>query len=597
MRKIVMMLLVLAMTVCGVIGIAACGKDPEPEQNQGQVEQEKDKDKEENKPNQNQGENDKDDEGKEDEGKGDEENENPNTKPGDTNPPETPENQKPNPENPPEEDPKEDDKQDEEDKKDEDNKEEEPPQDEPQGDEPEKDPDEEETDPTPDTPTKPDDKPDDTKPEEKPSEHEKKPEEDKKPDQENCSHKWEYMAVGTDLNTRQHVATCTKCGKKMAAEKCDFSDGYKFVAATCTVDGYNLYTCKVCGEKFESQIWDRGKHKYPATGHKFEGEYTHVPNSNPSMHEQKCSNKGCTATQTVKCQFDSEIKEPTCTENGSSSRICKTCSYKETLDGSSEALGHSLKYEQLGENKHRQYCTREGCHYDETVECILETVSTPATCTKGGSTTVTCKACGRETVTTTYPKGHTFNKEDGSFSSTYKGHTGKCTECNQVVGSTDKLEEHQFGKNNFCLSCGFDGIFANSCYKLEAGMVLSEGNGFLKKLKEAVLAEHPWGETNMYTLTSIKATAFKGCSSLETVYIPKCLYSIEKDAFKDCTNLKKIYFEGSKEQWEKLSEVGLGYPQDVDVQFGKKYEETKTNTVSTVQPVALPAEVGKRVYA
>jgi len=53
-------------------------------------------------------------------------------------------------------------------------------------------------------------------------------------------------------------------------------------------------------------------------------------------------------------------------------------------------------------------------------------------------------------------------------------------------------------------------------------------------------------------ITSIGRDAFSYCSSLTSIFFPKSLTSIDR-AFTGCKNLEKIYYNGTKEEWEKIS--------------------------------------------
>ncbi len=312
MRKIIMMLLVLAMTVCGAVGIAACGKEPEPEQNQGQVEQNKDKEKEEPKPNQNQGENNKDDEEKEDE-KGETGSENP-TKPGEKDPPVTPEPQKPNPEEPKDEEQKEEDK--EEDKKDE---------------------------------------------EEKDSEEEKPEEKDPPKQEDTCQHDWEIQqTVGTDPNNTQHISKCTKCDKTKA-ENCTWKSGDPVVyEPTCTKDGYKEYTCTVCGNKLNTAIFENGVQTKRALGHDYAG-VNWTPVSGTEQHTRTCKRLLSTSkSQFLVSSFRHSGRVPgNCTTQGKITSKCKDCGYTKTETDNAITGNH-----QYDESNFCSKCGHDGLLFD-----------------------------------------------------------------------------------------------------------------------------------------------------------------------------------------------------------------------------------------
>lgn len=60
------------------------------------------------------------------------------------------------------------------------------------------------------------------------------------------------------------------------------------------------------------------------------------------------------------------------------------------------------------------------------------------------------------------------------------------------------------------------------------------------------------------TVTLIMHSSFKYCDSLDTVYLPKALTQIQAYAFDECTALATVYFEGSEEEWEKLTIIKYG---------------------------------------
>ena len=54
-------------------------------------------------------------------------------------------------------------------------------------------------------------------------------------------------------------------------------------------------------------------------------------------------------------------------------------------------------------------------------------------------------------------------------------------------------------------------------------------------------------------VTLIGNDAFLGCNSLQRVYIPTSITEIESGAFYDCNNLTDVYYDGTEEDWNRIS--------------------------------------------
>ena len=82
----------------------------------------------------------------------------------------------------------------------------------------------------------------------------------------------------------------------------------------------------------------------------------------------------------------------------------------------------------------------------------------------------------------------------------------------------------------------------------------------------------------------ISPGAFAGCSAMQRITIPKSIKSIGEGTFKDCRNLEDIYYEGTVEEWQKISIVH----QKHEIQLGKLIPGTPVHTISSECLVHIP---------
>ncbi len=166
---------------------------------------------------------------------------------------------------------------------------------------------------------------------------------------------------------------CANCLKTEAeieqgvTPKCTHSWKYETTRATCTEEGSYSRVCLKCGEREVITT-------YKATGHKYRKT---VADGITTYTCTVCGDTYTEKTETPKCTYHSwkyETTQPTCTEEGSYSRVCTKCGEREVIS-TYNALGH--KYE--------------------------EKVTRIATTTHDGELTYTCKTCG-DTYTKTIPR-------------------------------------------------------------------------------------------------------------------------------------------------------------------------------------------------
>ena len=54
-------------------------------------------------------------------------------------------------------------------------------------------------------------------------------------------------------------------------------------------------------------------------------------------------------------------------------------------------------------------------------------------------------------------------------------------------------------------------------------------------------------------MTSIEKFAFYNCTSMTSITIPNSVTSIGGNAFYNCSTLTDVYYDGSEEEWNKIT--------------------------------------------
>ena len=81
-------------------------------------------------------------------------------------------------------------------------------------------------------------------------------------------------------------------------------------------------------------------------------------------------------------------------------------------------------------------------------------------------------------------------------------------------------------------------------------------------------------------VTNIGDSAFSDCTSLTSVSIPNSITSIGKYAFDNCDSLTSVYYRGTEEEWEALSEMGIGMGNSYVTNATRYYYSESTPTTT-----------------
>ena len=169
------------------------------------------------------------------------------------------------------------------------------------------------------------------------------------------------------------------------------------VDATCTEDGYVVYTCSICGDTY-TEVLD-------ALGHDYVAVVTDPTCEEGGYTTYTCSrcDDSYVADETEATGHDYQISETTatCTEAGTTVYVCANDS-SHTYTVEAEALGHdyvlvetTATCTEAGTSTYT--CSRCGDTYTEEVDALghdYEATVTDPTCTEDGYTTYTCSVCG-----------------------------------------------------------------------------------------------------------------------------------------------------------------------------------------------------------
>ena len=194
-----------------------------------------------------------------------------------------------------------------------------------------------------------------------------------------------------------HTRTCANSDCTIGTEKetCIYGIG-AVTPATCTDDGFTLYTCTACGHVSKQEIVGALGHDYSA----WTADYVGVESIESHTHTHSHMCKRCNKTETENCHLSSAVViAPTCTTGGYTYETCSDCGSVHEYDAKS-ATGHNWSdfTHNATDDTHTRTCSNDGCLVKtETLGCVysVKEIIHP-TCEIGGYTTFVCADCHYE---------------------------------------------------------------------------------------------------------------------------------------------------------------------------------------------------------
>ena len=244
---------------------------------------------------------------------------------------------------------------------------------------------------------------------------------------------------------------------------CDHVYTAETVTATCTEDGYTVYTCH-CGDTNTEVI--------PATGHSYEAVVTAPTCVAAGYTTYTCAcGDSYTANQVAALGHDYKavVTAPTCVDAGYTTYTCH-CGDSYVADEVA-ALGHDYETEVTAptctENGSIVYTCACGDAYTEIIAALshaYETVTVEPTCVAAGSVTEACSRCG-ETSTEVIPAlGHSYETVVTAPTCVDAGYTTYICHCgDSYVADEVAALGHTYESVTTAATCTEDGSIVYTC--------------------------------------------------------------------------------------------------------------------------------------
>ena len=365
----------------------------------------------------------------------------------------------------------------------------------------------------------------------------------------------------TCLEEGEGVRYCTDCGGSITERLPLASHEYETetILPTCTENGYTLYKCVWCGDGYKDDETE-------ALGHSYGEWKTVVAAGCESAGEEvrtcaRCNDVETRETEPLGHDYEAEIVEPACTENGYTLYECVRCG-DEYRDDETEALGHSYGgWETVAsagcESAGEEVRTCARCDDVETRETEplghdYEAEVVEPACTEGGYTLYSCGLCGHTYKdNTTEPLGHDYEvtETEGTVDSPSVKHY-KCRRCGyeyteegESLPATSGIIYELSESGAYYSVTGIEaGIYADELIIPDEynGLPVYEiANGAFEGNTDIVSVQMGAG------LHGIGERAFAGCANLKTVNIPEGVADIGEEAFSGCLSLALVEYQAA----------------------------------------------------
>ena len=287
--------------------------------------------------------------------------------------------------------------------------------------------------------------------------------------------------------------------------ECQHAYGKEVVDATCTEDGYILYTCSICTDTYAEEIPAQGHRNtvvtkeatctaagsvtttctvckessvqaIPALGHQYSITVVKATCVDDGYTIHSCKNCGHSyEDQKVAAlghDYESTVVKPTCTEAGSTTYTCTACGHSYTGEKVA-ALGHDYDSVVTEPTFEKEGYTTHTCRtcgdvkVDSFVPVLTHTYeveTVDATCTENGSVTYTCVDCGYSYTETLPALGHSFETVKTAATCTEDGSiVSACGVCGHTETETVPATGHSYKKTTVPATCTENGLITYTC--------------------------------------------------------------------------------------------------------------------------------------